>query len=73
VGLLLGTLLANTLGEVLAGAVISSFGASAFRFVVNPISAYFFCPLMMGCAVVIATMLGTLDAGQIKLAENIKE
>src|SRR5690606_394101 len=34
VGVVFGTLLANTLGEMLAGAVISSFGASTFKFVV---------------------------------------
>jgi len=73
VGILLGTLLANTFGETLAGAVISSFGASSFRFVVNPLLAYLLCPLMMVSAVLMATVLGTLDAGQIKLSENIKE
>lgn len=73
VGIVIGTLLANTLGEVLASAVISSFGASSFEFVVHPLSAYLFCPLMMICAVLIATIIGTSRAGQIKLSENIKE
>ena len=73
VGIILGTLLANTLGEVLAGMVISSFGASSFKFVVNPLSAYLLCPLMMVCSVVIATIMGTWVAGQIKISENIKE
>ena len=73
VGILLGTLLANTLGEALAGAVIASFGASSFEFVVNPFFAYLLSPLLMVCAVLIATIFGTLDAGQIKISENIKE
>lgn len=73
VGIVIGTLLANTLGEVLASAVISSFGASSFDFVVHPISTYLLCPLMMICAVLIATIIGTSRAGQIKLSENIKE
>lgn len=73
VGIVLGTLLANTLGEMLAGLAISSFGASTFNFAVNPISAYLLSPLMMICAVLIATMLGTSGAGQIKISENIKE
>ncbi len=73
VGIVLGTLLANTLGEVLAGMVISSFGASSFKFVVNPFSAYLLCPLMMVCSVLIATIMGTWGAGQIKISENIKE
>lgn len=73
VGIVLGMLLANTLGEMLAGLVISSFGASTFNFAVNPLSAYLFSPLMMICAVLVATMIGTSGAGQIKISENIKE
>ncbi|MEY9977910.1 ABC transporter permease [Lysinibacillus sp. RC79] len=73
IGIVLGTLLANTLGEVLAGAVITSFGASSFSFSVNPLSAYVLCPLMMVCSVLITTIIGTSGAGKIKISENIKE
>lgn len=73
VGIVFGTLLANSLGEVLASAVISSFGAASFKFVVNPLSAYLLCPLMMICSVLIATIIGTSSAGQIKISENMKE
>ncbi|MBD2868950.1 ABC transporter permease [Paenibacillus arenilitoris] len=73
VGIALGTLLANTLGEMLAGMVISSFGASKFDFAVNPLSAYLLSPLMMIISVLIATILGTSRAGQIKIFEHIKE
>lgn len=72
IGIVLGTFLANTLGEVLAGAVISSFGADSFQFTVNPLAAYFLCPLLMVCAVLIATIGGTSGAGQIKISANIK-
>jgi putative ABC transport system permease protein len=73
VSVLIGTLLANTLGEALAGAVIASFGASSFTFVVNPLAAYLVSPLLMTFAVLAATLLGTLDAGKIKIAEGIRE
>ncbi|MCH7322139.1 ABC transporter permease [Solibacillus sp. MA9] len=73
VGIVLGTLLANTLGEVLAGAIISSFGAAIFNFEVNSLSAYLFSPLLMICAVLIATIIGVSVTGQIKISENIKE
>lgn len=72
VGIVLGTLLANTIGERLAGAVISSFGASAFQFAVNPLSAYLLSPLLMIGSVLIATLIGTSGAGQIQISENIK-
>lgn len=57
VGIFLGTLLANTLGEVLAGAVITSFGTSSFKFAVDPLSAYLLCPLMMLCSVLVTTII----------------
>ncbi|PKO19204.1 MAG: ABC transporter permease [Chloroflexi bacterium HGW-Chloroflexi-10] len=72
-GIFLGTLLANTVGEYLAGAVIATFGASSFQFEINPLSAYLLCPLLMVSFVLMATTFGTWDAGQIKISENIKE
>lgn len=72
VGIVLGTILANTLGEALASAAISSFGASMFKFVVDPLSAYLLCPLIIICLVLIATIIGTSRAGQIKIYENMK-
>lgn len=71
IGIVLGILLANTLGEVLAGTIISSLGASSFEFAVDPLSAYLLCPLMMACPVLIATIIGTSGAGKIKISENI--
>ena len=72
-GVLLGTVLANTLGEALVGAVIASFGASSFAFVVDPIEAYLLAPFAMALAVLVATVLGTLDAGKIHVSENLRE
>jgi len=73
IGVLLGTFLANTLGEALAGAVIASVGASSFKFVVNPLGAYLLNPLLMMGTVLAATFFGTQNAGQIEISENIKE
>lgn len=73
IGVLLGTLLANTLGEVLGGMVISAFGASSFKFTINPVSAYVLCPLLMIFTVLIGAALGTNSTGKIKISENIKE
>ncbi len=73
IGIALGTLLANTLGAVLAGMIITSLGASSFQFEVNPIMTYLLCPLMMIGSVLFATIIGTWGVGQIKISENIKE
>lgn len=72
-GLIIGTLLANTLGEALAGALIASFGASSFAFTVDPLEAYLLPPLLMGLCVLAAVRLGTGDAARIKISEHIKE
>ena len=71
-GISLGTLLANTLGEALTGSVVASFGASSFDFVVNPLVAYLISPGLMVIAVLMATIFGT-DAAQINISQNIKE
>lgn len=73
IGMVLGTLLANTLGERLVGAVMASFGATSFQFIVNPAFAYVLSPLLMAGAVLAATCFGTLDAGHLNISENIKE
>lgn len=73
IGIAVGTLLANTLGEILAGILLSSFGASSFKFVINPLSAYLLCPLMLVFSVLIATLLSTSGIEQIKISANIKE
>ncbi|WNS41965.1 ABC transporter permease [Paenibacillus sp. MMS20-IR301] len=73
ISIVLGTILANTLGELLAGALIASFGAASFTFIVHPLSAYVLCPLMISGSVLIATLTGTSGAGRIQISENIKE
>ena len=72
-GIAIGTLLANTMGESIAGMVISSFGASSFKFAADPLLSYILCPFLMVCSVLTATILGTWSAGNIKITENIKE
>ncbi|QOT11107.1 FtsX-like permease family protein [Paenibacillus sp. JNUCC32] len=73
VGIMVGTLLANTVGEMLAGAAISSFGASTFHFAIDPLSAYLFSPMLMIGAVLFATVIGVSGAGRIKISEHMKE
>lgn len=73
IGIVFGVILSNTLGELLARMVISTFGASTFEITVNPLLSYFVYPLIMISAVLIATILGTLDASKIKISQHIKE
>ena len=72
IGIILGAILSNTLGEMLTGIVISSFGASSFKFEVHAMNTYLLIPLVMICTVLIATMVGTLNVKGIKNVENLK-
>lgn len=72
-GVVIGTIMANTLGEYVGGAFVSSFGATAFNFVVNPFFAYIVSPLLIATFVYIATLLGVSDIRSLKISEHIKE
>ena len=72
-GIVIGTVLANTLGELVGVGLISSFGASAFHFVVNPVFAYLFSPILMIICVGIAVWLGVSGISSLKIADYIKE
>ena len=73
IGVVIGTLMAGTFGERLAGMVISYFGATTFHFTVNSLFTYFISPLIMLFAALIATSLATFRAGTVHIYEYIKE
>lgn len=72
-GVVSGTLLANTLGEYVSVALISSFGLSSIQFEVNPFFAYLIAPLVIAAAIYTATIIGTKDIVEITIPEHIKE
>lgn len=72
-GVLLGSLLANTLGESLVGVLISLFGAASFEFAADPLSAYLLIPLAVAVAALAATAAGAAGAGRIGIAQTIRE
>lgn len=72
-GIILGTILAGTLGEKLAGMAISSFGAASFHFTINPVFTFLLSPLILFSAALAATVWGTFRAGEVSVGESIKE
>ncbi|MEI3613783.1 ABC transporter permease [Pseudogracilibacillus sp. SO30301A] len=72
IGVAGGSILANTFGESIAGMAISFFGVDTLTFVSHPV-IYLGCPLLMLFVTLLATKLGTNQAGRIGIAENIKE
>ena len=73
IGLLLGAVLSNTLGEVLAGSVLSMLGAGRLDFIINPLKAYLLCPVILLCSVLVATFFSTSSAGRINIIHNARE
>ena len=72
-GVVVGTALANTLGELAGVALISSFGASSFHFEVNPLFAYLFSPFVIAVCVYVATIFGISDIDLLLVSDHIKE
>ncbi|MBE6023268.1 MAG: ABC transporter permease [Cellulosilyticum sp.] len=73
VAVIMGVLIANTLGEALAGILISSLGAASFELAISPLETYLLCPFLMIVPVVLATLIGTASMKKIKISENIRE
>ncbi|MGI6105694.1 MAG: FtsX-like permease family protein [Raoultibacter sp.] len=73
ISIVLSMILSATLGESVAGMLLSSMSITSFTFVTNPVISYFLCPLALLCAVLIATFAGTAQAGRVNIAESVKE
>lgn len=70
---IIGTILANTLGELVGVAIISSFGATSFAFTIKPWFVYVVSPLLLMCCVSASTLLGISRIQTVKISEHIKE
>lgn len=71
-GLLAGTLLASTLGPVLAGLMMSMMGMTAFE-LSGSLLIYLGCPILMLLTTIFTTKIVNKRAGAINIAENLKE
>lgn len=56
-GIIVGTICANTIGERMVGALMSLMGASDIQFVIDPMKAYILCPSILMIVVAITTIL----------------
>lgn len=73
IGVLAGTVLANTAGPLLISAIMSSFGASHMEFVINPLQAYILCPLLLASAITIAALLSIQSIREASIVKMIVE
>src|SRR5699024_3509892 len=72
IGVVGGSLLATSFGESIGGMVMASFGIEALTFVSHPF-IYLGFPALMLLVTLLATKLGTNQAGKMAIVENIKE
>ncbi len=73
VGIAAGTVVSNTLGQGLVGALWSFMGAARIRFVVDPLRAYVLLPLLLALAVGITTFASISRIKETNIAALIAE
>lgn len=69
VGIILGTVISNTIGQSIVSAIWSFMGASKIRFVINPVQAYILYPLALMLIVSLATLISTSSIKKSSIAE----
>ncbi|WP_086350604.1 ABC transporter permease [Candidatus Enterococcus clewellii] len=72
IGLIGGTVLASTLGPVLAKIMMAMMGMTAFD-LSGSLLIYLGCPVLMLLVTIVTTKLVNKQAGKINIAENLKE
>jgi len=72
-GILVGTVLANTLGEAIFSLMLSSMGATRMTLLIQPLKAYLICPAVQLLVVVVAVIGVTRAVKQYHIKEQIME
>lgn len=72
-GIVLGTVFSNTLGQRLVSALWAFMGASQIKFVIDHIQAYVLLPLLLMLAVSITTLINMAGIKETNIAEMIME
>ena len=72
-GILLGAILSNTLGQSLVSALSSFMGAAEIKFIINPLQVYIFCPLALMCVVSITAFANIASIKKIDITNMIME
>lgn len=71
--ILVGTILANTLGEVIFAGMLSSVGVAKIKMLVEPVWAYLLCPAVQLLVVVITVIIGTKIIRTYHIRDQIME
>jgi putative ABC transport system permease protein len=71
--LILGTVLAYTAGQALAGAALNMLGAPSFRFSSNPLFVFCISPVLISATVYAAARVVAIRTAPVCIAETIRE
>lgn len=71
--IVVGTILANFLGEAIFGLMLSSMGASKITMLVDPVKAYLLCPAAQLLVVFTTVVLGTTVVKHYHIRDQIIE
>lgn len=71
--IIVGTVLANFLGEIIFGLMLSSMGASKITMLVEPVTAYLLCPAAQLLVVFITVIVGTKAVRKYHIKDQIIE
>jgi putative ABC transport system permease protein len=72
-GILLGTIFSNTLGQRLVSALWSFMGASQIKFIIDPLKAYILLPLLLMLTVSITTLINMVGIRETNITKMIME
>lgn len=72
-GIVIGTIASNTLGQGLISLLWSFMGASKIQFVINPVVAYVLCPLVQIVVVTITALLSIISMKKTSITVMIAE
>jgi putative ABC transport system permease protein len=73
IGIILGTIVSNTIGQKIVSIILSFFGASQIKFVIDPVQAYLLCPLVLMIVVTITTLISIISIKNSSISEMIVE
>ena len=71
--IIVGTVLANSLGEVIFGWMLSTMGASKITLLVEPVTSYLLCPAVQLLVVFITVIVGTKVVRNYYIRDQIRE
>lgn len=71
--ILIGTILANTLGEIIFAAMLSSLGVARIKMLIEPVWVYLICPSVQLLVVAITVIIGTRVIRNYHIRDQIME